>query len=473
VLSGGTLIDNASGQELVLDDLRPNAALTSVTANVVEDETGFAPNWSVSAYAICATPPPGLERVANTSPLNSSTKSVSVSCPGAKRVLGAGADVNTFTGEVLLDDIRPNGSLTSVTVHAVEDETGNPFNWSVTAYAVCADPIAGLERISESTPIDVSQNKILFPSCPNGKVMTGIGADANTFNGQVHFNGLFFGGSQNILLSATTDENGNPLPWGATAYVICAPGSHRIVQTSFADSGPKNVNTACETPGHQVTGGGGAVIGGFSEVVLARFRRDPVNNWLATAFEDDGGFAGSWQLRSYAICATPLPGQEIVSNSSAQTSVPKSVTATCPGDKRVVGVAGEVSDGLGQVLLDDMRPNPGLQSVTVTGVEDDTGTGISWAVSARAICADPPPGLERVAANSPVDSSPKTVPLSCPAGKNLLSTGFEIHTFTGEVLLDSLAPNDELTGATVTAVEDLSGNPFGWGLTGYGICAAT
>jgi hypothetical protein len=110
--------------------------------------------------------------------------------------------------------------------------------------------------------------------------------------------------------------------------------------------------------------------------------------------------------------------------------------------------------------------------VTVTGVEDDTGTSISWGVTARAICADPLPGLERVAADSPLDSTPKTVPLSCPAGKNLLSTGFEIHTFTGEVLLEALTPNDALTGASVTAVEDASGNPFDWRLTGYGICAA-
>ena len=161
---------------------------------MLEDETGTTDDWALIASAICATPPPGLERVSATSPLNSTNKSVSVSCPAGKRVFGAGADINTFNGQVILDDLRPNAALTSVTANGLEDETGNPAPWSVTAYAVCANSIAGLERISETGPLDTNGFKVLFPNCTGGKVLTGIGADINTFNGQVQLGALDVGG---------------------------------------------------------------------------------------------------------------------------------------------------------------------------------------------------------------------------------------------------------------------------------------
>jgi hypothetical protein len=386
-------------------------------------------------------------------------------------VLGAGADINSFNGQVILDDLRPNAALTSVTANALEDATGNPLNWSVTAYAVCANTIAGLERVSETSELNSVGQKILFPGCSSGKVMTGVGADINTFNGRVLLSSINYG-NENILLEALEDETGNPLNWSLTAYVICAPGSRRHVVTSFGDSDPKNVNATCPLTGQQVTGLGGATINGASEVLLERFRPDPPNNALATAFEDDGGFAGIWQLSSEAVCTTPLPGQEIVANVTAQTvGAGKNISVSCPGAKRVVGAAGEIFNGLGQVLLDDVRPSADLTSVTVNAHVDQSSTTRSWSLTARAICADPLPGLERVSATSALDSAPKSATAGCPAGKNLLSAAYDINTFTGEVLLERLGTNEALTEATVAAIEDVDGSPYNWSVTAYGICA--
>ena len=139
-------------------------------------------------------------------------------------MLGAGADINTLNGQVLMDDLRPNAALTAVTVNGLEDETGNAANWSLTAYAVCADPVAGLERISQNSPLaDSTNNKFLFPNCTGGKVLTGTGADMNTLNGQVQLNALDVGGIENVILGAIEDESGNSAPWSATGYLICAP----------------------------------------------------------------------------------------------------------------------------------------------------------------------------------------------------------------------------------------------------------
>jgi hypothetical protein len=474
VLSAGAFVNAGSASELLLDDVRPSADLSSATVHVVEDETGVAGDWAVIASAICATPPPGLERVAATSALNSSsTKSATATCPAGKRVLGTGADINTLNRQVTLDDLRPNAALTAVTANALEDETGNSANWSVTAYAVCANPIAGLERLSETGPLDVSGFKTLFTSCTGGKVLTGAGADINTFNGQVHLGALDFGGGENIILGATGDETGNPAPWSITSYVICAPGSRREVVTSFADSGPKNVNVTCPVAGQQVTGLGGETIDGAGEVVLDRLRPDPANNALATAFEDDGGFAGDWQLSGNAVCVTPLPGQEIVSNSTPEgPSASRNISVACPTGKRVVGAAAEVVNGLGQVLLDDVRPNAALTTVTANALVDGSGTTRSWGLTARAICAEPPPGLERVAATSDLDSiAPKGAAASCPAGKNVLAGAFDINTFNGQVLLERLTPGFSLTETFVQAIEDVDGNPANWSVTAYAICA--
>ena len=193
-------------------------------------------------------------------------------------------------------------------------------------------------------------------------MLTGIGADINTLNGQVQLNAINFGGIENIMLGAIEDETGNSAPWSLTAYLICAPGSRREFVTSFANSDPKNVNVTCPTPGQQVIGLGGVVLDGNAEVLLDRFRPDPANNALVTAFEDDGGFAGNWQLSGNAVCATPLrgPGDRGEHARRRAPSGHKSVSVSCPGAKRVVGAAGEIVNGLGQVLLDDTHPNAAL-----------------------------------------------------------------------------------------------------------------
>jgi hypothetical protein len=473
-LSPGAFIQVGDYNQVLIDDIRPDAGLTSVTVNALEDETGTADNWTLSVGALCATPPPGLERVSATSSLNSSNKSVTVNCPVGKRVFGTGADINSFNGQVILDDLRPNAALTSVTANALEDETGNSINWSLTAYAVCANAVAGLERVSETSALDSANQKVLFPACPNGKVPTGLGADVNSFNGQVLLDVLDISGLANSVVQGIEDETGNPINWSVTGYVICAPGSRREFVTSFVNSDPKNVNVTCQQPGQQVTGLGGVALDGNSEVLLERFRPDPPNNALVTAFEDDGGFSGEWQLSGNAVCTTPLPGQEILANATAQNSVAqKDVSVSCPGAKRVVGAAGEIFNGLGQVILDDTRPNAGLTTVTVSAYEDETGTSQSWSLTARAICADPLPGLERVTATSALDSAAtKGATAFCPAGKNMLSAAFDLNTFNGQVLLWSVTTNDLLTQATASGREDATGNTANWSVTAYGICAS-
>ena len=66
----------------------------------------------------------GLVRVAPFTASTSAAKSITATCPAGKRVVGAGADTSPGDGRVLIDSIRPDATLSSVTLHAAEDETG-------------------------------------------------------------------------------------------------------------------------------------------------------------------------------------------------------------------------------------------------------------------------------------------------------------------------------------------------------------
>jgi hypothetical protein len=63
---------------------------------------------------------------------SSSMKTSTATCPAGKQLVGAGANINSGGPRVVIDEIKPNGSAntapTSVTVKAVEDQTGTAAN---------------------------------------------------------------------------------------------------------------------------------------------------------------------------------------------------------------------------------------------------------------------------------------------------------------------------------------------------------
>lgn len=126
-----------------------------------------------------------------------------------------------------------------------------------------------------------------------------------------------------------------------------------------------------------------------------------------------------------------IVGTQTVNALNGYDSSNKSATATCPAGKRVLGAGGQIEFGGDQVLLDDIRPDPSLTSVTVHALEYEAGTSANWGVYAWARCAAPPPGLERVSATSPLNSGNKSVSVSCPAGKRVLGAGGDINTLNG------------------------------------------
>lgn len=461
------------GGQVSMDAIRPNAALNIVDVQGVEDENGFAGNWTVTGHLICANSVPGLERRASTSVSDSLNKARTANCPTSKRVVGGGAEIGGGAGQVVIEDIRPNATLKSVTANGVEDETGFDGNWTVTTYAICANPIAGLQLVTATSPSN-STNKSVTATCPVGKNLVGVGAERTGGAGQVVIDAIVPNAQlTSVTVGAAEDETGFASGWSVKAHAICANATQRFVSTLAPSSNNKGTGWLCGVK--KAVGIGGDITGGNGQVVMEDINTNfPLEIGSVQAFEDDTGFAGNWGLRAYVVCTTALPGLEFVSAASAVNSNPfRSVTASCTPGKQLVGM-GAATDpsGGGQVIVEDMIPSSTLSSATVQAFEDITGFIGNWGLAAQAICADPVPGLELVSVDSEFDSDPHSVTATCSPGKTLLGVAGNVNTNGfGQVVIDDLRPAANLKSVLVTGVEIEGGSGLLWSLTAHAICA--
>ena len=214
-LSAGYLNSNAPG-EVVIDDLVLN--YDNVVATSYEVPPGTADTWSLQAFARCGDVGGPASRTSVISATNSAIrKTVTTTCPAGQVVYGTGAQVTGATGAVAISDIIP--STTQVTVSAVEIDTwGTAANWSVKAYAFCAESQSSRELVSSTTASN-SRNKSAAATCPAGKELTGTGFDIDHDNGRVAVKDLW---PRNTEAYAYASEvAGNSGNWALTTYAIC------------------------------------------------------------------------------------------------------------------------------------------------------------------------------------------------------------------------------------------------------------
>jgi hypothetical protein len=117
---------------------------SSVTSDKVKDGTlhavDFAAGQIPAGPAGPAGPPgiAGLERQSNASALTSGTKTVSVSCPSGKKVIGGGESISgDGANKTSVTESFPEAGLGSWTVTAVET-VATTATWKLTVYALCA-----------------------------------------------------------------------------------------------------------------------------------------------------------------------------------------------------------------------------------------------------------------------------------------------------------------------------------------------
>jgi hypothetical protein len=475
VTGAGGDVSTGNG-EVVFDDLTPSADLKSVTVKGVEDQNGLAGNWAAAVQPICAYPLGGMQRVAATSPLDSSNKSVTVTCPAGKKVVGMGSDINAGNGQVGVDDFRPSTDLTSVTVQALEDQDGQAGPWNVTVYAICANPPSGLERVSGTSGLNSDGFKSANATCSAGKRLLGIGSDINAGSGQVQQTSLIStNAGLGALVLADEDEDGQSGPWSVTAFGICADEAHLQTASSTRNStSPKLTGLACNEgsmsgQGADITGGLGQV--GINDVLVG----GPGSTLILDGVEDQTGTPNSWSQTAYAICGPPLQSLNWF-NQASPTGSPSATTSTspCPPGLKVVGGGGaiaEVSES-GEVFVNSWFPSNDLTSMTAVGYEDPDGFSGPWAIQANAVCAVPPPGLQVVRVQSePTTDEIADVTASCPPGKYLTGLAGGLQSAGGNGVIDDIRPDAALSKVSVKGIIGENGIDHEWTVDAYAICA--
>jgi len=224
--AGGYIV--GGGGNVGMDDIFPDLTANSVTVTGKETDS-LTTNWWVSAVATCADEPAGLELIWVESTVSSFyLKQATATCTGNKTLLGSGATIEGGAGEAILDAIAPNGGAgipaTSVTVQAFESD---PLadDWTASAFAICADPLRGQQRLSDSTAFD-SANNGARAQCTD-QVATGTGAEIVGVTGEVVIDNEYpIDGSATTAPTATTvygqEEDATTGSWYITAFALCA-----------------------------------------------------------------------------------------------------------------------------------------------------------------------------------------------------------------------------------------------------------
>jgi hypothetical protein len=146
----------------------------------------------------------------------------------------------------------------------------------------------------------------------------------------------------------------------------------------------------------------------------------------------------------------------------------KVAVAPCTGGKLLVGAAGWIDDGDGEVHIESIRPS--ATSVEVVAYEDEDGYAGNWTVNAEAICTDPLAGLEIITATSVASSYPNKFAIAeCTGNRKVVGAAAEISGGGGQVVINKIAPLDDRVN--VSAYEDGTGTTNVWNVKAYAICA--
>ncbi len=169
-----------------------------------------------------------------------------------------------------------------------------------------------------------------------------------------------------------------------------------------------------------------------------------------------------------------LPGIEVVAIPSFLSSTDKMATVECPEGKKVIDAGGSIVTGGGQVAIDDVVPDAGLDFVNVTGLETEP-YGKDWRVIAHATCVDPLPGLEWIKAQTASNSiTPKRLTVACSPGKTVLGNGYAITGGDAQAFVHESVPNGRPgVAATQVSLTGVEGELYSgaWDLAGFLICA--
>jgi hypothetical protein len=133
-------------------------------------------------------------------------------------------------------------------------------------------------------------------------------------------------------------------------------------------------------------------------------------------------------------------------------------------------VSGEVHGD--NVVLSSARPDDSsLTSATAIAIEDEAGTDADWSLTIHIVCSEPPPGLQLVRTDTPLQSDDfRQLTATCPAGKHVIGTGHRTLFDSAELMLHGVSVDPALSKVTMTVFEDHDGADAPWEASVYAIC---
>jgi hypothetical protein len=141
VLGGGAWIVLPTAGHVGLTEMKANPSGTLLYGQANEDHGGYAGDWNVSAFAICAPEPAGYHVVTREVPGGSGggwTQLAQAYCIFPEQVYGSGGAVTAWAaGDVMLTSAEQWGGERYVSAVGVEN-TSTSDDWSTIAQAICA-----------------------------------------------------------------------------------------------------------------------------------------------------------------------------------------------------------------------------------------------------------------------------------------------------------------------------------------------
>lgn len=223
VIGGGGIVDGADGKAWITT-LQPVSTSGGDRFDVtaVETDDGFAGNWWLRAFVICADPVPGLQVVSAVRGSSSATfQQHSALCPNGKQLLGAGGRIHNPDGQVALQAVTV-GSGQAASVAGREDRDGSPSRWNLIAYAVCANPVAGYSLATGTSTSDSTDAKLATAACPAGRKAHASMFSVSTTSGDVVVESAHPGGDLGSVHAVAREQVATSANWSVTAVTVCA-----------------------------------------------------------------------------------------------------------------------------------------------------------------------------------------------------------------------------------------------------------
>jgi hypothetical protein len=262
----------------------------------------------------------------------------------------------------------------------------------VAAVLVPAAPAAavpGLVVIQTSLSADSKAKKMVSPTCPQGVVPLGGGAEIDGGGAAVR-----------LISSYPTDDGWNVFAhehvdgyagdWSMRGWVICGkqpPGYERVSSPLVQGSQAAAVASVTCSGDRKVLGIGGASLFGSGRAILDTVKPTPaLNGAKVEVWASPVGVTEPLGARAFAVCANPGFGLQMVSLSTpSSSSAYKTISVGCPPGTDVHGVSASLSGAMGGAHIDAMS----VFSIGVYAVARENPVGFrgSWTLEVIAVCA--------------------------------------------------------------------------------------